>query len=71
MRREQSTKLGGVYTYHLSRSHVRRIQMALQHKSQQTVITDDERQQSDQAYGASEALRWVLGDGPSLTDWLK
>lgn len=27
--------------------------------------------ESDQAYGASEALRWVLGTGPTLTGFLK
>lgn len=27
--------------------------------------------ESDQAYGASEALRWVLGKGPNIRHFLK
>lgn len=42
----------------------------MQRELDKAVQTLPERE-SDQAYGASEALHWVLGIGPSLKSFLK
>jgi len=49
-----------------ARTTIQRIQRRLEEAAR--ILPERE---SDQAYGASEALRWALGTGPSLKSFLK
>lgn len=51
------------------RTTIKRLQQRLYRKAKERPTTEHHKAQIDQCYGASEALRWVLGEGPSLNSW--